>query len=121
MANQFYKLPLSGSDDGRAILITAATSASAQQIHTVAPSGSVVTDEVYLYAYNDATGSIVLSVLWGAGSEPGDVFRTTIGSRTGRNLIVDGRILQNGHIIYAYAGIAGQVVIEGFVNRISVV
>lgn len=121
MPNQFDKLPLSGSDDGRSILITSITSASATPIHTAPPSGSTITDEVYLYAYNDSTSSLVLNVQWGGGTEPGDIFRTTLTSRGGRVFIVDGRLIRNGHTISAYGSAANWISIEGFVNRITIV
>jgi hypothetical protein len=121
MANAFLKLPLSSSVDGRSILISANTSASANPIHTAAPSGSAITDEVYLYAYNDSTSSVVLNLLWGGGSEPGDLVRTTITSRSGRNFIVDGRLIRNGRTISAYTpNVINQLSIEGFINRITV-
>ena len=122
MANSFQKLPLSGSDDGRSILISAVTSASATQIHTAPPSGSTITDEVYLYAYNDSTASVILNLQWGGGLEPGDIVRTTITARSGRNFIVDGRLIQNGHTISAYAtNGANALAVEGFINRITIV
>lgn len=122
MANAFQKLPLSSSVDGRSILISANTSASAIQLHTAAPSGSAIVDEVYIYAYNDATSSVTLNLLWGGGSEPGDLIRTTITSRSGRNFIVDGRLIQNGRTIFAYTpNVLNQMSVEGFVNRITIV
>ena len=92
----FTKLPLSASVNGRRILIPSSsfTSASALPIHTVPSSGSI--DEVWLYAYNDATASLVCSILWGGTTEPNDVFRTTILPQGGIALISDGQIIQSG-------------------------
>lgn len=115
----FSKLPLSGSIDGRPIRITANASASANAIHTT-QAGTSSMDEVYLYAYNDTTASIQVSVLWGATVEPDCVFRTTLLSQYGRTLIADGMILRNGLTVYAYTNISGSIVnVDGFVNRIS--
>lgn len=119
MANAFSKLLFSNSNDGRSILISATTSASANIIHTSAPSGSTIMDEVYLYAYNDNTASCVLNLQWGGGVEPNDITRVTIGSRAGRTLVVDGRLIQNGRSISAYAT-NGSLTVEGFINRITV-
>jgi hypothetical protein len=113
----YSKLVLSGSTNGKQILISATTSASANQIHT-AVAGTSSFDEIWLYAYNDTTSSISASILWGGTAEPNDVTRTTIPSQSGRVLIVDGKLLQNGLIVEAYSNIASQLVIDGFVNRI---
>lgn len=114
----YSKLPLSGSVNGKQILISAITSGSATQIHT-AVSGTSNLDEVWLYAYNEATSSITLAVLWGGTTEPNDVARFPLVSRSGRTLIVDGKLLQNSLLISAYTTVANTVTIDGFVNRIS--
>lgn len=114
----FSKLALSGSTNGKQILITATTSASAVMIHT-AVTGSSSFDEIWLYAYNDATSSLSCSILWGGTTEPNDVVRALIPNQSGRTLIVDGKILQNGLVVGAYAQVANEIVIDGFVNRIQ--
>jgi len=112
----FTKLPLSASVDGQQILIAATTSASADQIHT-APAGISSLDEVWIYAYNEATASVVASILWGSTVEPNAVTRFNIPSRSGRTLLVDGKIIQNSLTISAYAGITNVIIFDGFVNR----
>lgn len=119
MSNSFAKLPLSGSSYGKQILLTTTASSVAIPIHTV-PEGTDTTDEVWLYAYNnDSTTAGLVSVLWGGTTEPDDVVKTSIEARTGRNLIVDGKLLQNGLTISAYADTTGSILIDGFVNRIT--
>src|SRR5271157_2590038 len=103
----YTKQFLSGSSiSAPQILISAITSGSANPIHTNT-SGSI--DEVYLYAYNDSTSSLTLSLLWGGTSEPKDVVRATIAAQGGRALIVDGKIIQNGATISAYASVANWI------------
>jgi hypothetical protein len=116
----FSKTSLSNSSYGKQILISATTSGSATPIHTTQPSGSLFTDEIYLYAYNDSTSSLQCNILWGGTSEPNDVIRSTIPSQSGRTLLVDGKILQNGLSVQAYAQIANAITMDGFVNRISI-
>lgn len=118
MANTFLKLPLSASINGKRILIAATGSASATPLHT-AVAGTSAIDEVWLYAYNDATSSLTLNILWGGIVEPDDVNRVTIASRTGRTLVVDGQILQNELTISAYAQMGNMINIDGFINRIT--
>lgn len=120
MANTFTKLPLSGSVDGKRILITATVSGSATPIHTATNAAST-TDEIWLYAYNEATSSLTLSLLWGGTTEPDDVIRASIPSQTGRVLLIDGALIQNGLLIGAYASFASSISVDGFVNRIEVV
>jgi|ERR1035437_1002719 hypothetical protein len=112
----YTKLLLSGSINGRQIPINSITSASAVPIHT-AVTGSSALDEIWLYAYNDSTSSLQVSVLWGAVTESNDVVRTTLLSKSGRILITDGKLLQNGLTVQAYAQMANAIVMDGFVNR----
>lgn len=112
------KLPLSASVDGRQVLISATVSASANPLHT-AVTGSVAVDEIWLYAYNEATSSVQASINWGSLTEPNDVSRYTLLPQSGRTLLVDGKLLRNGLIVYAYASFPNVIVFDGFVNRSS--
>jgi len=118
MANTFLKLPLSASVDGRSIMLTSTGSSSAVPIHT-APAGTSSLDEIWLYAYNDSSATINLALLFGGTTEPNDVIRNTIQPRSGRTLVVDGAILQNGLIVSAYAEVANVVTVGGYVHRIT--
>jgi len=114
----YSKLPLSASNFGQQILISATVSASANPIHTAA-AGTTTIDEVWLYAYNESTASVLTSINWGGGTEPANINRVSIPPQIGRTLIVDGKIIQNGLTISAYASQSNVVVIDGFVNRIT--
>ena len=114
----YTKLPLSGSINGKQIFITATTSGSATPIHT-AVDGTGSLDEIYLYAYNDGTSSMLTSILWGGTTEPNDVSRYSVLPRAGRILLVDGKLIQNSLVVSAYTSASGFVAIDGFVNRIS--
>lgn len=114
----FTKNLLSGSTNGKQILITVTTNGTAQTIHT-AVSGTSSVDEVWLYAYNDDTSAHTLSILWGGTTEPNNVIRVNIPAKNSRILCVDGMILQNSLVIKAYADTANFVVVDGFVNNIA--
>jgi len=114
----YTKQTLSGSAYGQQILITATTSGSANPIHT-AIAGTTSMDEIWLYCYNEATASILLSINWGSTIEPNSVNRATIPSQSGRTLVVDGKLLQNGLIVSAYAATGSFICIDGFVNRVA--
>ncbi len=110
---------MSGSVYGKQIALNTTASSVATPLHT-APDNTTTADEIWLYAYNDhPSNSVLVSILWGGTTEPDDVVRTSIDSRTGRNLLVDGKILQNGLTVSAYVDTTGSVVIDGFVNRIN--
>lgn len=109
---------LSGSVNGKSILVAATTSGSATPIHT-AVAGTASLDEIYLYAYNDATSSLAVNILWGSTTEPNDVTRLTVSAQSGRTLVMDGRLLNNGLIVKAYATVANVITIDGFCNTIT--
>jgi hypothetical protein len=114
----YTKLPLSASVNGQQILVAANTSGSATPIHT-AVAGTTSYDEIWLYAYNESTSSILTSILWGGTSEPNNVNRITVGPQLGRLLIADGKLLQNGLTVSAYSSIPNVILVDGFINRIS--
>jgi len=114
----FTKLPLSASVTGKNILLTTTASSVAIPLHT-APAGVTSIDEVWLYAYNEASASVVASVLWGGTSEPADVSRHNVSSRVGRTLLIDGKVIQNGLTVSAYATTASVVVFDGYINRMT--
>lgn len=118
MQTSFTKLPLSASVNGKQIIISTTDSASATPIHT-AVTGETDWDEIWIYAYNDSTSSISCNILWGGVTEPNDVVRAVLPSRAGRTLLIDGKLLQNGLTVSAYAQIANWITVDGFVNRMA--
>ena len=113
----FTKNKLSGSIDGVGILVTQAATLGSP-IHT-AVAGTSSFDEVWLYASNSATSAIELTVEWGGPNNPSASFATTIPSRSGRTLIVDGRLINNGRKITAFSNPANYIAIDGFINQIT--
>jgi len=114
----FTKLPLSGSVNGRQIALSATGSLNANEIHTT-PSGTTSIDEIWLYGYNDSTSSLMVTLLWGGVDDIVDAVRATITPRTGRTLLVDGKVLQNGLSVRGYASISGSIMLDGYVNRMT--
>lgn len=112
------KNKLSNSTNGKQILVTQTTSGSADQIHT-AVAGTSTWDEIYIYATNTNSASVTCSLMWGGQAEPNDRVSFILNPTSGRTLIADGKLLQNGLIVRAYASWANVVVIDGFVNSIS--
>lgn len=112
----FSKVKLSGSTDGKGILV-AATATPGTPIHT-AVAGTANWDEIYLYAMNTHTADVELTIEWG-GTGAGDRITQTIALKTGSILVVPGLILQNGQAVAAFASVTNVVNIMGFVNRIT--
>ena len=112
----FSKAKLSGSTDGKAILV-AATATPGTTIHT-AVSGTSNFDEVWLYAANNHTADVVLTIEYGGTTSPNDKIVQTIPASGGLILVLPGLVLQNSNVIKAFAGTASVVSIHGYVNQI---
>ena len=112
----FTKVKLSGSTDGKGVLV-AQTATAGTTIHT-AGSGTVNWDEIWLYAVNEHTADLVLTIEYGsAGVE--DNMTVTVPSKSGLQLIIPGLLLQNSAILKAFAASANKITLHGFVNRIT--
>ena len=112
------KRKLVGSTDGRGIGLLA-TGSVGNLIHTAVNSTIPGTfDEVWLYAHNVSTSSIVTTLQFGGtGSYDNVIF--TVPAQSGKQLIVAGEILQNSASVYAYAATGSCVVVSGFVNSMT--
>lgn len=115
----FVKRKLSGSTDGKPIKVVQ-TATAGDTIHTaVAGTTAGTFDEIWLYAYNGHTDSVVLTIEFGGASVPDQNIVVTLASKSGLQLIVPGLILQNAMVVKAFAGTANVVTISGFVNSIT--
>lgn len=117
----YSKVILSGSTQGRQIK-TVATSTPGTTIHTTGTSSTII-DEVWLYAYNDHTADVLLTIEYGSTTSPDDLIRQTITTRAGQFLIVAGLPMTGtgaaGNTIRAFAATANVIMISGYVNRIT--
>ena len=112
----FSKIPLSGSTNGRGILV-AATTTPGTLIHT-AVSGTTSFDEVWLYCQNTSTSSVALDIEFG-GTTTADNIEITILGESGLVLVVPGLFLNNSLVVRAWAGTTNVLAIHGYVNRVS--
>lgn len=111
----FTKAMISTSTNGGGTLITGSTSLTSTVIHTT-PAGISSMDEVWLYAYNQITSGVVMTLEWGT---TGDMIINSIPPKVGRFLLTDGRLMNNGWSVKAYSSSTSGIYIDGFVNRIS--
>lgn len=112
----FSKIPLSGSTNGKGILV-AATATTGTTIHT-AVSGTSSFDEVWLYAHNNSTSSVKLTIEYGSTAVQ-DNLEITIPGESGLVLVVPGLFLNNALVVTAFAGTTNVITIHGYVNRVS--
>lgn len=113
----YTKLKLSGSTDGKGILVTGVDTANTVTLHT---AHATALDEVWLYAINtSSTATILLTIEWGEATAPNGNIQGTIPPQGGLVLFVPGLLLTNSLAIKAFAGTANVIVVHGFVNRIA--
>lgn len=109
---------LSGSTDGRPILVVA-TATPGTLIHT---AGAVTSDDnydvLYLWASNTDTVDRKLTLEWGGVTSPNDLIEQTIPAEAGGILIADGWLIQNGLLVRAFAATASVVNILGHLIKV---
>ena len=116
----FSKIVLTGSTDGRGVLISGTTSGGANTVHTASATATEY-DEVWLYAQNTDTTARKLTVEWG-GTGVGDQIEVTIPAESGLTLVSPGLVLKGNAsalVVKAFAATTDVVAVYGFVNRIS--
>lgn len=117
----FSKVQLSGSTGGQPVLV-AATATAGTLIHATGTSSTVL-DEVWLYAQNDHTADLLLTIEYGGTTSPNNLIRQTVTSRSGLILVIPGLLLAgdgtSARNIRAFCASANLVHISGYVNRIT--
>jgi hypothetical protein len=112
----FSKIPLSGSTNGKGIIV-AATETAGTTIHT-AVSGTASFDEIWMYAVNTSTSAVKLTVEYG-GTLASDNIELTIPGESGLVLVVPGLFLNNAQVVRAFAATTNVLSIHGYVNRVA--
>jgi hypothetical protein len=120
MAQAFTHEVLSGSTNGLGVKI-AATATAGTTIHT-AISGTTSRDEVWLWAQNnDADGETrTLTIEFGGVTSPDNLIIVPVQCQVGPVLVVPGFPLRNGLTVAAFADEANDVMVYGYVNRVTV-
>lgn len=116
----FAKNILSGSTDGRNILV-AATASAGTTIHT-GPTVTTQFDEVWLYAVNTSASNVKLTIQWGSTTSPNDDIEYTVAAENGLYLMVPGLVLRGNAtplVVRAFAATTNVIAIGGYVNRIA--
>jgi uncharacterized membrane protein YjjP (DUF1212 family) len=117
----YSKELLTGSTNGKAIKVVA-TASTGTTIHATGVSATVE-DEIWLYAYNSSGSAVVLTLQYGGTTAVDNDIKLSIPATSGLTLVVPGLILTGtgaaANTVYAYAGTANVVTINGYVNRIA--
>lgn len=114
----FSKAKLSGSTDGLPIKVAATAIGSADTIHT-AVAGTDNFDEIWIWAVNNSSSAIKLTICWGGATDVDHTIEYTVAAEEGLKMIIPGLILQNAKVVKAFAATANQITILGFVNKIT--
>lgn len=116
----FTKTILSGSTDGKQILV-AASATPGTTIHTGSTTVATL-DEVWLYAVNTSATSVKLTIEWGGTTAPNDHIEQTIAPESGLVLVAPGLLIKGNAtalVVRAFAGTGSVIAISGYVNRIA--
>lgn len=111
----YTKTVLSGSTNGRGILVNATATAG----DTIHAADSSAIDEIWLWARNDHTSTVTLTLEMGGTTDPDDLLVFDLEAINDTYLIVPGNILTASLELAAFASVTDVVVIFGYVNRIS--
>ena len=115
----YAKIVLSGSTDGRGILIDDDATAG-KTVHT--GSGTATTyDEVWIYAANYDSSDRKLTIEWGSAAA-GDIIEQTITTEAGLVLVIPGLIIKGNAtplVVAAFAATTSSIQLFGYVNQIT--
>lgn len=116
----FTKTILSGSTDGKGIKI-AATATAGTLIHTGSSTAADL-HEVWIWAENNHTADVVLTIEWGDATAPDGNIIKTIPTKAGLYLMIPGLVLKGNATpltVKAFAATTNVICITGFVNVIA--
>lgn len=111
------KALLSGSTNGRSILVVA-TATAGTLIHTATSTANEF-DEVWLWAVNSDTTDRKLTIEFGGVTAPNDLIEYTVPAEDGLYMMVPGLLLNGGVVMRAFCATANVVTVNGYVNRIN--
>ena len=118
MSSTAYKRKLSGSTDGKGIKVVQ-TATAGTAIHTaVAGTTAGTFDEIWLWAQNNHTVDVTLTIEFGSANTEDNII-VTIPTKSGLYAVVPGFVLQNEATVKAFAGTANVITVHGYVNSIT--
>jgi len=120
----FSKEILSGSTDGKLIIVGAGSPGGGSTIIHTASSTATTIDEVWVYANNCHSADIKLSIQWGAySSNETNLMEMTIPTEGGLTLVIPGLVMKGNAstalFCAAFAATTSMINLSGYVNRIT--
>ncbi len=113
MAESLSKIQLSGANaNGGWLTITQQVSLG----ETIHAAHATALDEIWLWATNESTSSLVLTLQWGAAIDPQI---TTIEPQAEPQLLIPGWLMTGSDELTAFCPTTALVMIHGYVNRIT--
>ncbi len=113
------KRKLSGSTDGKPILVVQ-TATLGTAIHTAVSGTTPGTfDEIWLWVHNTSASTVQVTIEFGDATAPDHNIIMSVNGRDGLFLAVPGLILQNGDTVTAFASTASVITVAGFVNTMT--
>ena len=117
----YSKTILSGSTDGRGILV-AATATAGTLIHTGSATATTL-DEIWLYAVNSDAADVKLTLEWGGVTVSNDLIEVTVTAESGLMLVAPGLLIKGNAgaalEVRAWAAVTNDIIIHGYVNQIT--
>ena len=112
------KIPLSGSTNGRGVLITGTTASDGPTLHTAA-TGSAAGDgdDITIQGYNSATETVTVILAWGGTTLINDIFKSDLPAGYGGNVTPGSMFLRGGLTIKVGATVASKVTLFGSAIR----
>lgn len=117
---RYVKIPLSGSNDGGVIKISA-SSTPGTTIHTATSSAGIDNaDEVYLYASTTTNAAVSMAIhLGNQTDEQNPILVRVPAAYNGPICVLPGVPVRNSIVVQATAVTANRIVVFGWVNRIA--
>tara|TARA_B100001750_G_C15404429_1_gene544348 strand:- start:638 stop:1000 length:363 start_codon:yes stop_codon:yes gene_type:complete len=116
----YTKRLLSGSTDGKSIMITA-TATPGTIVHTGSSTATDI-DEIWIYAVSSSANDMKVTLEWGSTTPPEAHIEYTVTQESGLHLLAPGIPLKGNAtplVVRAFTGGASHVNLFGFVNRID--
>ncbi len=114
----YSKIVLSGSTDGRPIIITATAPSTANLIHTCVTGSADSIDEVWIYAQPQVTTALLFSLSLGPTTVTARIRHTiTADDKKGLVLVAPGLVGRASGVWGAWVTTTSIVEVWGFVNR----
>ena len=118
MTNTITARTPSATPYGLGVKVTA-TATPGDLIHTAVNSTTAGTyDEVILYATNNHTASVVVTVQWGTAATEQNI-QVSIPPKAGLWPLIPGLLLQNAYTVKIFAGVTNVITVFGRVHLVT--